>query len=196
METLPNDLTGYEMYLTLGRAVAPRPVGWISTTSKTGDDNVAPYSFATPIAVDPPVIVFQAAPHEDGTIKDTARNVIETGDFVYNVVTRDLVDAMNESARHVDEPEFDTAEITREPATTVAAPRVAESPVALECRLREIVDIEETKVIFGDVELVSIDDDFLVDGLLDVDRLESELIGHVIDEEYTTLDCFRKPQPQ
>ena len=196
MEIAPHELTGYELYLTLGRVVTPRPVGWIATRSEDGQDNIAPYSFVSPIAVDPPVLVFQAAPHEDGTMKDTARNVIDTGAFVYNVVTRDLVDEMNESARHVDESEFDLADIEREPATTVDAPRVADTPAAFECGLREIVDIEGTKVIFGDVQHVVIDEAYLADGLPNTERLASDVIGHVIDADYTTLDLFEKPQPE
>jgi flavin reductase (DIM6/NTAB) family NADH-FMN oxidoreductase RutF len=196
METDPNELNGYELYLTLGHVVTPRPVGWISTQSPDGQDNVAPYSFVTPIAVDPPVLVFQAAPHQDGTAKDTARNVIETGEFVYNVVTEELVEQMNESARHVDRSEFDLAGIERESAAEVTPPRVADAPAALECRLRETLDIEDTTVIFGDVERIVVDDDYLADGLVDVDRLEENVIGHIIDSEYTTLDRFQKEQPE
>ncbi|MFB6112765.1 MAG: flavin reductase family protein [Halodesulfurarchaeum sp.] len=196
MELAPNDLSGYELYLTLGRVVTPRPVGWISTRSPDGQDNIAPYSFVSPIAVDPPVLVFQAAPHEDGTMKDTARNVIDTGEFVYNVVSRDLLEKMNESARHVDVSEFDVADITRESGTTVDVPRVAGTPAAFECRLREVYDIEGTKVIFGDVKHVVIDDDYVLDGIPDVERLEADVVGHVIDDAYTTLDIFRKSQPE
>ncbi len=196
MERSADNLDGYGLYLTLGRIVTPRPVGWISTRSESGQDNVAPYSFVTPIAVDPPVVVFQAAPHQDGTTKDTARNAVETGEFVYNVVTEKLVDQMNETARHVEESEFDLAGIEREPGAVVDAPRVAGAPAALECTLRQTVDIEDTTVVFGDVEHLAVDDDYLAEGLPDVDRLGKEVVGHIIEDDYTTLDRFEKIQPE
>lgn len=196
MEVAPSELGGYELFVTLGHVVTPRPVGWISTVGEDGTDNVAPYSFVTPIAVDPPVLVFQAAPHRDGSMKDTGRNAIDTGEFVYNLVTEDLMEAMNESARETDESEFDLAGVTRQPAETVDAPRVGESPAALECTVRDTRDIEGTAVVFGDVEHVAVDADFVADGLVDVDRLEETVVGHVIDADYTTLDCFEKEQPE
>ncbi|MEF8781448.1 MAG: flavin reductase, partial [Haloferacaceae archaeon] len=120
MEFDPNDLDGFELFLTLGRLVSPRPVGWISTTDGDGIDNVAPYSFVTPVSVDPPVVAFQAAPHPDGTPKDTARNAIDTGEFVYNLVVDGVLEPMNDSAAHLAESEFDAVGIEREPAAAVA----------------------------------------------------------------------------
>lgn len=196
MEFDPDELGGFELFLTLGRLVSPRPVGWISTLGADGTDNVAPYSFVTPVAVDPPVVVFQAAPHADGSIKDTAQNAIDTGEFVYNLVVEDVFESMNESAAHLEESEFDAAGIEREPAATVEVPRVAASPAALECTVRDVVDVGENRVIFGDVEHVAVDDGYCSEGLVDADRLEEELVGHLADAEYTRLDCFRKEQPE
>ncbi|MFW6436438.1 MAG: flavin reductase family protein [Halococcoides sp.] len=194
MEWDAQDLDGFETFLTLGRVVTPRPIGWISTTGPAGD-NVAPYSFVTPIAVDPPVIVFQAAPHRDGTQKDTARNVAATESFVYNLVTEDLMDAMNDTAREV-EDEFEVAGITPAESVAVDAPRVAEAPAAIECSLRETVDIEGTSVIFGAVERVAVEDAYVEDGLPDAEAIAADVVGHVIDDVYATLETFRKAQPE
>lgn len=196
MEQPAENLDGYGLYLTLGRLVSPRPVGWISTTSQDGQDNLAPYSFVTPVAVDPPVLVFQAAPHQDGTTKDTARNVLDTEEFVYNVVTESLVEEMSESAAHVEESEFDLAGVERESAAVVDTPRVAAAPAHLECTLRRTVDIADSTVLFGDVEHVSIDDDYLADGLPDGERLAGEVVGHLADDDYATLDRFQHAQPE
>lgn len=196
MEQRAENLDGYGLYLTLGRLVSPRPVGWISTTSEDGQDNLAPYSFVTPVAVDPPVLVFQAAPHQDGTTKDTARNVLDTEEFVYNVVTESLVEEMSDSAAHVEESEFDLAGVDRERAAVVDAPRVAAAPAHLECTLRQTVDIAESTVLFGDVEYVSVDDDYLADGLPDSERLGADVVGHLADDDYATLDLFEHAQPE
>ncbi|MFW6436164.1 MAG: flavin reductase family protein [Halococcoides sp.] len=195
MEIDAQEFDGYETFLTLGRIVTPRPIGWISTTGPAGD-NVAPYSFVTPIAVDPPVLVFQAAPHRDGTQKDTARNVAASEQFVYNLVTESLMDAMNETARDVEGSEFDLAGIDRADSVAVDAPRVADAPAAIECTLRETVDIEGTSVIFGAVEHVAVDDAYVTEGLPDPEAIAADVVGHVIDDVYATLETFRKAQPE
>lgn len=197
MEVDPSELGGFETFLTLGRLVSPRPIGWISTVDEAGRDNVAPYSFVSPLAVDPPVLAFQAAPHRDGSTKDTARNAVETGAFVYNVVTRDLVAEMSDTAAPVDESEFDVVDLEREPATAVDAPRVAASPAALECSVREVLDLKGTTVVLGDVEHVAVDEAFLdEDAAVDGDAIEESVVGHVIDDQYTAMECFYHEQPE
>jgi flavin reductase (DIM6/NTAB) family NADH-FMN oxidoreductase RutF len=194
MELDPNELGGYELFRNLGSIVTPRPVGWISTVDESGTDNLAPYSHFAPVSVIPPVVMFTAAPNEDGSAKDTAQNALDTGEFVYNLVTGDLMDQMNETARKVDGSEFDTADVAREPSSTVTPPRVADSPACLECTVREHMDVEGTTVVFGDVERFVVDDELLVDGFVDVPELDA--VGHVADELYTRLDLFEKEQPE
>jgi len=197
MEIDPGDLDGFETFLTLSRLVSPRPIGWISTTDGAGGDNVAPYSFVSPLAVDPPVLAFQAAPHVDGSTKDTAANAVETGEFVYNVVTRDVVPEMSDTAAHVEESEFDLVGLEREPAETVDPPRVAASPAALECTVRELLEIEGTTIVFGDVEYLAVDDALLdEDGAVDGERIAESVVGHVADDRYTAMDCFFHEQPE
>jgi flavin reductase (DIM6/NTAB) family NADH-FMN oxidoreductase RutF len=194
MELDPSELGGYELFRNLGSVVMPRPVGWISTVDESGEDNLAPYSHFAPVSVIPPVVMFTAAPEEDGSMKHTARNAIDTGEFVYNLVTEDLMDRMNETARKVDESEFDTADVAREPSTTVEPPRVANSPACLECTVRESMDVEGTTVVFGDVERFVVDDELVEDDFVDATAFDA--VGHVADELYTRMDLFEKEQPK
>lgn len=197
MELDPQDLGGYELFLTLGRLVTPRPVGWISTVSETGQHNVAPYSFVTPASVDPPVLVFTATNKPDGSMKDTARNAVDTGEFVYNVFTAGLLDEMNDSAADVDASEFETADIDHTDSEVVAPRRVVGCPAWLECSVRETIEIEGTQVIFGDVEHVGIREDYLDEaGLPDLTHLEDRVLGHVIGDHYTRLELLEKTQPE
>lgn len=197
MEANPDSFDGYELFVTLGRLVTPRPVGWISTVGATGQHNLAPYSFVTPASVDPPVLVFTAAPRPDGSMKDTARNAIDTGEFVYNVFTADLLEAMNDSAADVEDSEFETAGIDYDESESVEPRRVAGCPAWLECSVRDHLEIEGTQVIFGDVEHVGIREDYLDEaGLPDVEDVEERVLGHVVDQHYTRLDLLEKQQPE
>jgi flavin reductase (DIM6/NTAB) family NADH-FMN oxidoreductase RutF len=122
--------------------VAPRPIGWMSTLDAQGRPNLAPYSFSNMVQTHPPMIVFGS----DG-MKHSAANAIATGEFVFNLVTRDLFDAMNASSAALadGENEFDHAGLAMAPCRVVKAPRVAASPASLECKVvqsGELRDVE------------------------------------------------------
>src|SRR5688572_27937590 len=123
---------GRAAYALLNSVVVPRPIAWVSTRSADGVDNLAPHSFFTISSVQPPVVQFTSV----GT-KDSLRNVLATGEFTVCFCPEPLLDQVNVTA--TDYPpgtsEFDAAGVTREDSKLVAPPRVAESPVALECRL-------------------------------------------------------------
>jgi flavin reductase (DIM6/NTAB) family NADH-FMN oxidoreductase RutF len=161
--------------------VVPRPIGWISTLDAAGAVNLAPYSFFNAVAYVPPTVMFAATgPHQHGGEKDSVANIRATGEFVFNLTTWALRDAVNAScvaAPHgVDE--FEIAGLTKAPSTIVKPPRVAESPVHLECTLAKIVELptpdvtDPNTVVFGEVVGVHIDDDVIVDGLVDVLKLD------------------------
>ena len=161
--------------------VVPRPIGWISTLDAAGAVNLAPYSFFNAVAYVPPTVMFAATgPHEQGGEKDSVANIRATGEFVFNLTTWALRDAVNAScvaAPHgVDE--FEIVGLTKAPSTIVKPPRVAESPVHLECTLMKIVELptpdatDPNTVVFGEVIGVHIDDDVIVDGLVDVLKLD------------------------
>jgi flavin reductase (DIM6/NTAB) family NADH-FMN oxidoreductase RutF len=151
--------------------IGPRPIGWIATRGAAGNFNLAPYSFFNAFAYTPPVIGFASTGE-----KDTLRNVRETGEFVWNLATRSLATQMNQTsatvAPHVSE--FELAGLTPIAARRVAAPRVAESPVAMECKVTQIVQLTDTRgrpmqswVVFGEVVAVHIARHLLVGGIYD-----------------------------
>ena len=117
--------------------VVPRPIGWISTLSAEGVPNLAPYSFFNAVADNPPQVMFSASSnHKYGGLKDAVADAQSTGEFVVNVATWDLREQMNASAVPAphDVDEFEYAGLTKAESRLVRCPRVAESPLHLECR--------------------------------------------------------------
>ena len=120
----------------LNAIVAPRPIGWISSVSPAGARNIAPYSFFNLVNYAPPLIAFSSMGW-----KDSVANIEQTGEFVWNLATRDLAQAMNATSASVpaEVDEFALADIEAAPSRLVAAPRVAASPAAFECRLTQLI---------------------------------------------------------
>lgn len=154
--------------------ITPRPIGWISTRSADGVNNLAPYSFFNGVAYFPPQVMFActgAKPDQDG-VKDSVANIRETGVFCVNVVEFAAKDAMNASSatlpKEVDE--FAHAGIGSEECETIPCARVAGAPAALECRLTRIVDLpgEANRVVFGEVTGIHLRDDCIRGGRFDV----------------------------
>jgi flavin reductase (DIM6/NTAB) family NADH-FMN oxidoreductase RutF len=139
--------------------IAPRPIGWISTVNPDGTANLAPFSYFNIVSNQPPILMFSCNTPEDRLKKDTVANVRATGEFVFNLVSHDLVEEMNETstpvAAHVDE--FDLVGLAKAPCRKVLVPRVAAAPVSLECKVLKILnfgggnDCPETDVTFGTV---------------------------------------------
>lgn len=153
----------------------PRPIGWISSVSPDGTANLAPYSFFNAVSGSPPFVMFSSAGR-----KDSQTNIETTGEFVVNMAVADLQDAMNLSSAAfgpgVDE--FARAGLEKAPCRNVSVPRVAASPVALECVLNSVVPLTardgtkaRSEVIFGEVVGIYISDAVIVDGMLDVTRI-------------------------
>ncbi len=150
--------------------VAPRPIGWISSLSADGVPNLAPYSFFNMLAVSPAIVGFSS-----GMRKDSQNNIEETGEFVYNFASVDLIDAVNISSSHVPNTvnEFELAGVTAVASTCVKAPRVAEAHAHLECEYLQTVALPHVSgkeipwsLILGRVVAVHIDDAFIKDGLV------------------------------
>ncbi len=159
--------------------VGPRPIGWISTRSASGVNNLAPYSFFNAFNYVPPIIGFASIGY-----KDTLRNIEETGEFVWNLSTRALAEAMNQSCAAVapQVSEFDLAGLTPLASTVVVPPRVAESPVTFECKRTQILQLQgadgeqvDTWMVLGEVVAVHIDLALLKDGIYD-----TAAAGHVL----------------
>jgi len=165
----------------LNSIVAPRPIGWISTCSSAGIHNLAPYSFFNLFNYKPPIIGFASVGW-----KDSVDNVRTTGEFVWNLVTRSLAEAMNASSATVPaaQDEFELARLTATPSKLVRPPRVAESPVSFECRLSQLVRLTDshgvdtdTWLTLGEVVAVHISHALLRDGIYDTAAAEPILRG-------------------
>ena len=149
----PAAMGSRNFYRLLTSVVVPRPIAWVSSVSADGTDNLAPHSFFTVASVNPPVVCFTSVGE-----KDSLRNIRETGEFVISLASEDLFEAVNATGTNFPPgtSEFDAAGIAREPSTTVRPPRVAGSPVALECRLHEILPVGDCFVVFGAVTLAAV----------------------------------------
>lgn len=152
--------------------VAPRPIGWISSIDGAGHVNLAPFSHFNIVSTAPPVLVFSCNSPEDRSEKDTLANVRKTGEFVFNLVSYDLREAMNLTSTPAPHgvDEFELARLEKAASMKVRAPRVAASPANLECRVLRIVEIEpeakgdtSSSVVFGRVIGMHIQDQFLDD---------------------------------
>ena len=166
-------------YHLLTSIAAPRPVAWISTISASGIPNLAPYSFYNAVAGFPPTIMFSVSDRfrRDPKVKDTLRNVHEVGEFVSHVVDEAAAEAMNMTA--VDWPpgknEFEIAGLEVVPSTDVKPPRVASAPVAMECRVTQIIPVEETTsiMVLGKVLRFHVREDLMrSNGLVDTMRMK------------------------
>jgi flavin reductase (DIM6/NTAB) family NADH-FMN oxidoreductase RutF len=144
--------------------VAPRPIGWVSTVGPDGEVNLAPYSYFNAVSDNPPTVMFSS----DGP-KDSSTYAGATEEFVWNLVTYDLREAMNQTSAALPrgENEFAFAGLEMAPSRLVAPPRVAASPVAFECRVIERVQLARNIVTFGQVVGVHVDERHIVDGRFD-----------------------------
>jgi len=185
-------------YNPLKACVVPRPIGWITTISAAGLVNLAPFSFFNLLSYDPPFVMFSAGVHEDdGGIKDTVRNIEETGEFVYNMSTWAQKEQMNQTAaltrRGLDE--MTAAGLEALPSRLIRPPRVKGSPVHFECRLHQIIELPGRKpsskhqLVIGQVLAVHIDDAVLTaDGRVDV--LKIRPIARLGYKDYCSVDAI------
>jgi flavin reductase (DIM6/NTAB) family NADH-FMN oxidoreductase RutF len=203
----PSELPHSELYGLLLNSVAPRPIAWVSTMSAAGQPNLAPFSFFNVVCVDPPLLAFSPGlrkPKADtghGEAKDTLRNIRETKEFVVNVVTYELAEAMNLTSGEYDASvnEFDLAKLTPQASRIVQPPRVAESPVNFECRLYQILDFSTSptsgSLVIGQIVSIHVNDAHIKDGRLDRNSLD--LIGRMGGIQYTrTTHRFEMVRPK
>lgn len=176
-------------YRLLTSVVVPRPIAWVSSTSPDGVDNLAPHSFFTVSSADPPIVQFSSVGH-----KDTLRNVTTGKEFVINLASAEQFERINATATDfpADVSEFDAVGIARESSRRVGPPRVAASPVALECVLHSTVPLGNSTVVFGTVVHIAVEESMMRDGLPAVELLrplarlgrnEWSEIGRVLDIE-------------
>ena len=180
MEFLVEKTDGDTLFRLVLGLVVPRPIGWVSTISREGVLNIAPFSFFNAVNDEPPVLMISVSDRDDGTPKDTVRNILETEEFVVNLVSEDLFEKMlitgEEFPPEVDE--FEKAGLTPEPSKLVKAPRIKESRVSFECRLFKHEKVYDMHLILGEALLIKVDE-----GVIDregrVDYRKFKVIGRL-----------------
>jgi len=212
MNITPSDFSHSELYGLILNSVAPRPIAWVSTLSASGQPNLAPFSFFNCVCVQPPLLAFapglrpprqpnSARTEAHGEPKDTLRNVRETKEFVVNIVTYDLAQAMNQTSGEYDASvnEFEVAHIASSPSQVVKVPRVAASPVSFECKLYQILDFspspQSSSLVIGQIVSIHVEDAHMKQGKLDRNSLD--LIGRMGGIQYTrTTHRFEMVRPK
>jgi flavin reductase (DIM6/NTAB) family NADH-FMN oxidoreductase RutF len=204
----PSDLPHNELYGLLLNSVAPRPIAWVSTASSSGQLNLAPFSFFNVVCVNPPLLAFAPGHRRPkrpeagrGEAKDTLRNIRETREFVVNIVTYELAEAMNLTSGEYDASvnEFELVKLTSQPSKIVRPPRVAESPVSFECKLHQILDFSPAptsgSLVIGQIVSIHMNDAHIKEGRLDRNSLD--LIGRMGGNQYTrTTQRFEMVRPK
>jgi flavin reductase (DIM6/NTAB) family NADH-FMN oxidoreductase RutF len=194
------ELPPRERYKLLVSTITPRPIAWIVSQSAAGRLNAAPFSFFNAFAGNPPVVGIGIGSHEPGRPKDTRANILETKQFVVNLVSEQVAEAMNITAiefpREVEE--LKQAGLTTAPSLHVKPPRIAESPVAFECELLQIVELgSDSGLVLGKVLAMHVRDEFVLDERKHyIDTPNLKLIGRMHGTGWyaRTSDLFEMPR--
>ncbi len=185
--------------------IAPRPIAWVSTQDPDGNVNLAPFSFFNGVAEAPPIVMFAPYGPKLGKAegKDTPANILETGEFVVNLVGWELREAMNVTSGPYDADidEFEKAGLEKAPSEVVAPPRVADAPASLECRFLTRTELPSDNpdftngAIFGQVVGVHIRDDLITEGVIDIGRYRP--IARLGYRDYTVVrEVFQMTRPK
>jgi flavin reductase (DIM6/NTAB) family NADH-FMN oxidoreductase RutF len=189
------------VYRALVGVVTPRPIAWVTTVDGQGRVNLAPFSFFNAFGANPPVVVFSPVLRRDQSKKDTLQNLNVVNEFVLNAAVEELAEKVNATSRELPpgQSEAEYAGLTLEPSTKVRPPRVVESPVHLECRVRQILPIGDgplaANLVIGEVLLIHIADSVLDDrGAVDPRKLRT--IARLGGEYYCrSTDLFEMVRP-
>lgn len=191
-----------DVYHLLVDVVTPRPIAWVTTLDHEGRVNLAPFSFYNAFGASPPVVVFSPTLRRNGTRKDTLLNVEATGEFVLNAAVESLAQQLNLSSKELPhgESEVALAGLSLVPSAKVKPPRVAESPVHLECKLIQVVPIGTgpiaANLVIGEVLAMHVDD-LLLDPSGRVDPRKLRTIARLGGDHYCrTTDLFELRRPQ
>jgi flavin reductase (DIM6/NTAB) family NADH-FMN oxidoreductase RutF len=194
-------LTADERYKILCSSITPRPIAWVTSLSATGARNAAPYSFFNMMGATPPIVALGLMRRSDGRYKDTAANIIETREFVVNLVCEADAAAMNFSC--IDgPPEFDelaAGNIATVPSSLVAPPRILSAPVSMECRLFQHIDTSSySTVVLGEVVMFHIHDRLIDPANLHIDTLALNLIARMHGAGWyaRATDVFQMQRPR
>jgi flavin reductase (DIM6/NTAB) family NADH-FMN oxidoreductase RutF len=196
----PANLNRRDMHELLVAVIMPRPIAWVSTVGKDGVFNLAPFSMFTNVSLKPPIICLGIGWRRDGQKKDTLRNIEWSKDFVINVVDESLAEAMNQTSAEypAQVDEFQEVGLTPVKGEIVKAPVVAESPISMECMVRQVLEFGEKPgggcLILGEVVRFHVRDEFYVNGQMEVSKLKH--IGRLGGQFYCRItDTFEMERP-
>ena len=201
----PNEIPFQDTHKLMIGSIVPRPIAFVSTCSKDGKNNVAPFSYFNGVCSKPPTVMFAPARRGwDGQEKDTLINIRETKEFVVNVVSEPFAEKMILCSTDFDPDvdEFDVSGLTSAPSVKVAPPRVSESKISLECKLNQIIEIGDGTagsgfIIIGTIILFNIDDEVYENGKINLEKLEplGRLAGNWYSRTDNPFEIIRKVKP-
>lgn len=172
MKIAPTPLPAQEIYKLLTGVIVPRPIAWVTTQSRAGVVNLAPFSCFTFVSTKPPMVGINIG-RRQGEIKDTALNIAETKEFVVNIADESMIEAVHRSgiAFPSDVSEVDVLGMSLAPSDTISVPRLAATPVSLECRLHQVLNFGETgaQFVVGEITLFHVRD-----GLGDNNKIDTK----------------------
>jgi flavin reductase (DIM6/NTAB) family NADH-FMN oxidoreductase RutF len=190
-----------EVYQALVGIVTPRPIAWVTTVDRAGRVNLAPFSFFNAFGANPPVVVFSPTNRRDGSKKDTLLNVEATGEFVVHAAVASLAEKINATSKELPpgESEVEYASLHTTQSVKVRPPRLVEAPVAMECKVRQVIPIGSgaiaANLVIGEVVMMHVDDAVLdANGRVDPRKLKTVArLGQ--DYWCHTSDLFEQKRP-
>ncbi len=196
----PSQLTARERYRLMISSIIPRPIALVTSIGNNGVINAAPFSFFNGVTSSPPIISISVG-YRKGNAKDTARNIRERGEFVVNIVSESIAEKMNiASAEYPPEvSEISKANLQIIPSKLVSPPRLAESPVHMECKLYKLIEIGEgpNDLILGEVIRWPLNPDVKIDDRYHIDPESLKVIGRLGGPQYcTTNNIFEMVRPK
>jgi len=198
IEINPSELEQKQFYKLVTGSLVPRAIAWVSTNSREGVPNLAPFSFFTAIGSTPPMLLFCPGTRgTDGNDKDTYRNIQSTGEFVVNFVNEATAEAMNITATELpaDVNEFERAGLTAIASKIINVPRVKESPIQFECKLHQVVHLPGAHVIIGEILYMHFSEAVYKEGHY-IDTVAYQPVGRLAGNMYTHVnDLFELIRP-
>lgn len=187
----PREMPAADIYKIMTGIVVPRPIAWVTTKSRQGVVNLAPFSSFTFVSHSPPMLAIGVDTKPDGSgLKDTARNILETQEFVVHIADRSLLPPLHASAEEypTEISEIEVLGLRTLPASRIGTPRLADAPVAVECRLHRCIELGTgpTRLFIGEVQCFHVRDSLLAAGKIDTALLDP--ISRLAGPHYATID--------
>lgn len=196
----PTEMGVRDVYTLMVQLITPRPIAWVSSISEAGVTNLAPYSFFNGVGANPPSVLFCPVNRRDGSQKDSLINVLETGEFVVNVVSSANAELMNQTSADFDSEisEFAELDIATSDSIKVKPPRVAASLAQFECKLLQHIELAKgpagANVVIGEIVMLHVDDSIINEGIVLPSDIDT--VGRLGGKSYAkTTDRFELDRP-